>query len=97
MSTITLNRIPDALAALKNEHLAQSLYDEIEADVIGRRNLVIVHGRTQEFVPARAERLELQHPLVGRQLNRAGPRAVRHPDDGGPLASREKEVLHAAL
>lgn len=42
MSTITLNRIPDALAALRNESLAQSLYDE--GKVIMDGTLLTLHG-----------------------------------------------------
>lgn len=42
MATITLNRIPDALAALRNEHLAQSLYDE--GKVIMEGTLLTLHG-----------------------------------------------------
>jgi cytochrome P450 len=42
MSTITLNRIPDALAALRNENLAQSLYDE--GKVIMDGTLLTLHG-----------------------------------------------------
>lgn len=57
MSTFTLSRIPDALAALKNEHLAQSLYDEgkvIMADV-----LLTLHGeahRTRRMLEFRVFR-----------------------------------------
>lgn len=42
MATITLNRIPDALAALRNEKLAQSLYDE--GKVIMDGTLLTLHG-----------------------------------------------------
>jgi cytochrome P450 len=42
VSTVTLNRIPDALAALRNEHLAQSLYDE--GKVIMDGTLLTLHG-----------------------------------------------------
>jgi cytochrome P450 len=42
LSTVTLNRIPDALAALRNEHLAQSLYDE--GKVIMDGTLLTLHG-----------------------------------------------------
>ena len=42
MSTHTLNRIPDALAALRNENLAQSLYDE--GKVIMDGTLLTLHG-----------------------------------------------------
>lgn len=42
MATITLNRIPDALAALRNENLAQSLYDE--GKVIMEGTLLTLHG-----------------------------------------------------
>jgi cytochrome P450 len=41
-TTVTLNRIPDALAALRNEHLAQSLYDE--GKVIMDGTLLTLHG-----------------------------------------------------
>jgi len=42
VSTITLDRIPDALAALRNEHLAQSLYDD--GKVIMDGTLLTLHG-----------------------------------------------------
>lgn len=42
MSTVTLDRIPDALAALRNENLAQSLYDE--GKVIMDGTLLTLHG-----------------------------------------------------
>ena len=42
MTTFTLSRIDDALAALKDEHLAQSLYDE--GKVIMDRVLLTLHG-----------------------------------------------------
>jgi len=42
VSTVILNRIPDALAALRNEHLAQSLYDE--GKVIMDGTLLTLHG-----------------------------------------------------
>ncbi|MCU0760578.1 MAG: cytochrome P450 [Steroidobacteraceae bacterium] len=42
MATVTLDRIPDALAALKNENLAQSLYDE--GKVIMDGTLLVLHG-----------------------------------------------------
>jgi cytochrome P450 len=42
MRTITLNRVDDALAALKNEQLAQSLYDE--GKVIMDGTLLVLHG-----------------------------------------------------
>lgn len=42
MSTVILNTIPDALAALRNEHLAQSLYDE--GGVIMDGTLLTLHG-----------------------------------------------------
>ena len=42
LSTVTLTRIPDALAALRNEHLAQSLYDE--GKVIMDGTLLTLHG-----------------------------------------------------
>jgi cytochrome P450 len=42
MVTITLNRIPDALAALRDENLAQSLYDE--GKVIMDGTLLTLHG-----------------------------------------------------
>jgi cytochrome P450 len=57
MSTITLNRIPDALAALKNEHLAQSLYDE--GEVIMADVLLTLHGeahRTRRMLELRVFR-----------------------------------------
>lgn len=42
MATITLNQIPDALAALRDENLAQSLYDE--GKVIMDGTLLTLHG-----------------------------------------------------
>lgn len=42
MTTIRLDRIPDALAALRNEHLAQSLYDEGKVVLDG--TLLTLHG-----------------------------------------------------
>lgn len=54
MTTITLNRIPDALAALKNEHLAQSLYDE--GKVIMADTLLTLHGEAHRT----RRRLELR-------------------------------------
>jgi cytochrome P450 len=57
MATITLNRIPDALAALKNEHLAQSLYDE--GKVIMEDTLLTLHGeahRTRRMLEFRVFR-----------------------------------------
>ena len=42
MTTIRLDRVPDALAALRNEHLAQSLYDE--GAVIMADTLLTLHG-----------------------------------------------------
>ncbi len=42
LSTVTLNRLPEALAALRNEHLAQSLYDE--GKVIMDGTLLTLHG-----------------------------------------------------
>jgi cytochrome P450 len=42
MQTITIDRVDDALAALKNEHLAQSLYDE--GKVIMDGVLLTLHG-----------------------------------------------------
>ena len=57
MSTITLNRIPDALAALKNENLAQSLYDE--GRVIMDGTLLVLHGdahRTRRMLELRVFR-----------------------------------------
>lgn len=42
MTTVTLTRIPDALAALRNEQLAQSLYDE--GKVIMDGTLLVLHG-----------------------------------------------------
>ena len=42
MATIVLDRVADALAALKNEHLAQSLYDE--GKVIMDGVLLTLHG-----------------------------------------------------
>ena len=42
MSTVTISRIPDALAALRNENLAQSLYDE--GKVIMDGTLLTLHG-----------------------------------------------------
>ncbi len=47
MATITLNRIPDALAALRNEHLAQSLYDE--GKVIMEDTLLTLHGEAHRL------------------------------------------------
>ena len=57
MTTITLSRIPDALAALKNEHLAQSLYDE--GKVIMEDTLLTLHGeahRTRRMLEFRVFR-----------------------------------------
>jgi cytochrome P450 len=54
MTTITLNRIPDALAALRNEHLAQSLYDE--GKVIMDGTLLTLHGEQHRL----RRRLELR-------------------------------------
>jgi cytochrome P450 len=57
MSTITLSRIPDALAALRNEHLAQSLYDE--GKVIMEDTLLTLHGeahRTRRMLEFRVFR-----------------------------------------
>lgn len=42
MQTITIDRIDEALAALRDEHLAQSLYDE--GKVIMDRTLLVLHG-----------------------------------------------------
>lgn len=42
MTTIRLDRVPDALAALRNEHLAQSLYDE--GAVVMADTLLTLHG-----------------------------------------------------
>jgi cytochrome P450 len=57
MATITLNRIPDALAALRNEGLAQSLYDE--GKVIMGGTLLTLHGeahRTRRMLEFRVFR-----------------------------------------
>jgi cytochrome P450 len=57
MTTITLNRIPDALAALRNENLAQSLYDE--GAVILGDTLLTLHGeehRTRRMLELRVFR-----------------------------------------
>ncbi len=57
MATITLNRIPDALAALRNESLAQSLYDE--GKVIMEGTLLTLHGeahRTRRMLEFRVFR-----------------------------------------
>jgi cytochrome P450 len=57
MATITLNRIPDALAALRNENLAQSLYDE--GKVIMEGTLLTLHGeahRTRRMLEFRVFR-----------------------------------------
>jgi cytochrome P450 len=42
MTTVRLDRVPDALAALRNEHLAQSLYDE--GAVVMADTLLTLHG-----------------------------------------------------
>jgi len=42
MQTLTVNRIDEALAALRDENLAQSLYDE--GSVIMERTLLVLHG-----------------------------------------------------
>jgi cytochrome P450 len=57
MRTITLNRIDEALAALKNEQLAQSLYDE--GKVIMDGTLLVLHGeahRTRRMLEMRVFR-----------------------------------------
>ncbi len=57
MTTISLHRIPDALAALRNEHLAQSLYDE--GKVIMDGTLLTLHGeahRTRRLLEQRVFR-----------------------------------------
>jgi cytochrome P450 len=57
MATVTLDRIPDALAALKNENLAQSLYDE--GKVIMDGTLLVLHGeahRTRRMLEFRVFR-----------------------------------------
>jgi cytochrome P450 len=54
VTTVTLTRIPDALAALRNEHLAQSLYDE--GKVIMEGTLLVLHGdahRTRRMLEMR--------------------------------------------
>jgi len=57
MATITLTRIPEALAALRNEGLAQSLYDE--GKVIMEGTLLTLHGeahRTRRMLEFRVFR-----------------------------------------
>lgn len=57
MRTIKIDRIPDALAALRNEHLAQSLYDE--GKVIMDGTLLLLHGeehRTRRMLEFRVFR-----------------------------------------
>jgi cytochrome P450 len=57
MATIKINRIPDALAALRNENLAQSLYDE--GKVIMDGTLLLLHGeehRTRRMLEFRVFR-----------------------------------------
>jgi len=57
MATITIDRIPEALAALRNENLAQSLYDE--GKVIMEGTLLTLHGeahRTRRMLEFRVFR-----------------------------------------